>query len=58
MVIQLIVSKSIKVEYDSLEMQNQNVRCFSNQNSLANIDFFIAAIALVVVNHLAFDLFG
>jgi hypothetical protein len=55
--IQFVVSKSVEVENNSLEMQNQDVWSLSNQNSLADINFFVAAFALVVIDNFTFNLF-
>lgn len=52
--IDLVISESVKIENDSLEVDNEDIRGLRNQGSLTDIYFLHAAVTLVVIDDLAF----
>jgi len=54
--VELVVDESVKVEDDSLEMENQDVWSLRDQGSLGQIDLLVATITLIVTDDLSFDL--
>ena len=54
--VDLIVAECVEVEHNALQMQDQHVGCLCDECALADIHLLIAAVAVVVVDYLAFHL--
>lgn len=50
--VNFVISERIKVEYNSLQVNYQHVRCLCNQGSFADVNCLLATIAFVIVYHL------
>jgi len=56
MLVQFVISESVKVEQNPLQVNNQYVWSFCNQYSLTDVNFLVAAIALVVIDNFSLNL--
>jgi hypothetical protein len=52
--VDLIVSESIEIENNSLQVNDKYIRSLRDQYSLANIYLLLAVIAFVIVNNFSF----
>ena len=50
-----VISETIKIEYDSLKMNNKHIGCLRNKGPLADVYLFLTAIALVITNNFSFN---
>jgi hypothetical protein len=51
--VKLVVLEGVKVEHQSLQMEDQDVRCLSVESSLGYLNLLLAARALVVIDLLS-----
>ena len=49
-----VISERVKVEHNSLKMDDQHIRRLGDQGSFADINSFLASIAFVVINNFSF----
>ena len=56
--IDLLVTKGVIVEHNSLQVHNEHVWHFAEQLSFLEVDFLVAAVAVKVLNSLAFNDFA